>query len=192
MRSVHLTEYEPDLLNRDADLLSQIRPLNPDSDQELTLVASRMRQTLIEVESQEFADTMYSVDWLKARLLWHLDQSQCQGQVFLMGDETGYIVGHTIIRIEIIESGVSEGLFSTSYIDPGYRQQGFASALLRQGEAWMRAQSQKVATTWTAATNDKLIKLYEKHGYAIVQNHFHEVSQSWMVKLSKQFDRAFR
>jgi len=191
MQNAHVAEIEPHLLdreNREADLINQIRPLNPDSDQELTLVASWMRQTLIEVEGQEFADTMYSVEWLKARILWHLDLSQCQGQVFLIENETGVIVGHTIVRIEIIENGISEGLFSTSYIDPGYRQQGFAGALLCQGEAWMRAQSQKVATTWTAASNIKLIKLYEKHGYAIVQRHLHEVSRSWMVKLSKQFN----
>ena len=164
-----------------------LRPLNPDSDDEITLLAHRMRQTLIEVESKEFADNTYTIDWLKSRVRWHLDEKQCRGQVFVALAASGEIVGHTIVRVEATEEGVTEGLFSTSYVDPASRQKGIASTLLRKGEAWMQSQSQQVATTWTAASNVKLIRLYEKFGYAIVQNHFHIGSQSWMVKLHKQF-----
>lgn len=52
-----------------------LRDLDPDRPDEIERVAQGMRQTLIEVEGEGEARSasMYSLDWLRERLRWHLD-----------------------------------------------------------------------------------------------------------------------
>ncbi len=124
-----------------------IRPLDPGNAQEVELVATRMRATLVEVVHPEEGRTMYTMEWLRQRVLWHLDPEACQGQVFLGEGEDGDIVGHTIVRIETSEEGRPFGLFSTFYVCPDTRHQGLGSALLRRGEAWMRDSTREKAAS---------------------------------------------
>ncbi|MEQ1936174.1 MAG: hypothetical protein ABL962_20145, partial [Fimbriimonadaceae bacterium] len=77
-----------------------IRPLNPNSIEEIELVAKRMRLTLMEVISVEEGEKMYTMDWLIERVKFHLDPTLCDGQVFLAEADDGTILGHTIVRIE--------------------------------------------------------------------------------------------
>jgi GNAT superfamily N-acetyltransferase len=79
---------------------SLIRPINPDSSTEIELVAARMRQTLIEVISEEVGSSMYTMEWLIQRAKFHLDPAQCDGQIFVAELPSGEIVGHTIVRVE--------------------------------------------------------------------------------------------
>ena len=60
------------------DSLSElkIREIDPTSKEEISLVASRMRETLIEVLGEERGTALYSMDWLRNRVLWHLDPTQ--------------------------------------------------------------------------------------------------------------------
>ncbi len=74
---------------------NRIRAIDPQSPAEVELVASRMRQTLVEVLGEEVGGNMYTMDWLIQRVLWHLDPNQCVGQVFLSEDSEGHITGHT-------------------------------------------------------------------------------------------------
>ena len=144
----------------------QIRPLNPASDAEVALVASRMRLTLIEVVGEERGAAMYTTDWLEARVRHHLDPAACTGAVFL-AERGGEIVGHTIVREEPDGEGGVMGLFSTTYVAPGARRQGVASALVRRGEAWMRARGLERAATATGEHNARLLGLFGAHGYEI-------------------------
>jgi hypothetical protein len=52
-----------------------------------------------------------------------------------------------------------------------------------RGEAWIRAQGMVEAATWTSGTNKRLIRLYEKHGYAVAEQALHEGTM--MVRLTK-------
>lgn len=65
-----------------------------------------MRQTL-EVLGEEKGGNMYRMDWPIQRVLWHVDPSQCVGQVFLSEDRDGRITGHTIVRIERDHDGLT-------------------------------------------------------------------------------------
>lgn len=157
-----------------------VRPLRRDATDEIELVAERMRLTLIEVLGREIGGDMYSIDWLRARVRWHLDPAKCTGEV-LVAEATGAIVGHTIVRLEPGEDGELTGLFSTIYVAPEERRRGIADALLRRGEAWFASQRMTTIGTSTSATNGKLIALFTKHGYEIVLH----VPESRMVHLSK-------
>lgn len=156
----------------------RIRSLDAGSPAEVDLVAGRMRATLAEVLGRDTGESMYSMDWLRRRVLWHLDPECCTGAVFLAEDADGTIRGHGIVRVEA-ESGGEVGLFSTTYVQPEARGKGVATGLLRHGEHWMRERGLGGAVTYTAATNDKLIGLYRKHGYGLTP------TENDMVRLFK-------
>lgn len=144
-----------------------IREINSKSDAEVDLVATRMRATLGEVVDPEAGPEMFTMDWLRARVRWHLDGDECEGQVFLAEGADGEVLGHTIVRIEVDEAGRPFGLFSTFYVAPRARRAGIGSALLARGEAWMRARGLGEASTLTAETNAKLIALCQGRGYTL-------------------------
>ncbi len=144
-----------------------VRPLDPTRADEVEWVAARMRATLVEVVDPVEGQTLYTMDWLRQRVLWHLDPEACDGQVFVAEEDDGQIVGHTIVRREVTEDGRTFGLFSTFYVAPENRHQGLGSALLARGEAWMTERGLTEAATFTAATNHPLIALCQGHGYTL-------------------------
>lgn len=143
-----------------------IRPIDPDSTGEVALVATRMRDTLIEVLGQERGGSMYSHEWLEARVRWHLDAAQCTGAVFL-AELDGRVVGHSIVRVEPDADQTDIGLFSTTYVEPAARRRGVAGRLLERGEAWMRARGMTIAVTYTDRANANLQALYIGRGYTL-------------------------
>lgn len=163
----------------------RIRTIDPRSAAEVELVALRMRQTLVEVEGDKTGNSLYTMDWLKDRVRWHLDAAKSTGQVFLAENREGCITGHTIVRIESDEAGRRYGLFSTTFVEPESRKQAIAASLLDHGEKWMIEHEMPEAVTWTSASNMKLIRLYLKRGYAIVERHSHDITKTPMVKLAK-------
>ncbi|MHC4379561.1 MAG: GNAT family N-acetyltransferase [Planctomycetota bacterium] len=167
-----------------------LRPIagagSPSHDAEVEIVASRMRETLMEVVDERHGAGMYTMDWLRARVRWHLDPANCMGEVLLaervsepeIDHEGQRIVGHTILRVEVEDPPV--GLFSTFYVHPTVRREGVASALLTAGEDWFQGHGMTRFATFTAATNSKLHRLMEQHGYGIV------LREGEMVKFLKQ------
>lgn len=147
----------------------RIRPIHRGSaegSEEVELVAARMRDTLIEVLGEDEGSALYTMAWLRDRVLWHLDPACALGEVFVAETAETGIVGHTIVRVEH-EGGRSFGLFSTTYVTPSHRRSGVASALLACGESWMRGRGMQSAATDTSVSNTKLIRLFEVHGYRI-------------------------
>ena len=162
----------------------RIRDLDPGSDAEIDLVARRMRQTLVEVEGPERGSSMYTMEWLVARVRWHLDGASCRARVLLAELADKQIAGHSIIRIEAAD-GVPFGLVSTTYIDPAHRRAGLAAAFLEHSERWFRDEGMPTCCTWTSSTNAPLIALYERHGYSIVESGANDLTGTVMVRLSK-------
>ena len=157
----------------------QIRVIDPQSRAEVELVASRMRQTLVEVLGEEVGGSMYTMDWLVQRVLWHLDPNQCVGQVFLSEDSEGRITGHTIVRIERDQAGEQIGLFSTFFVEPGSRNRAIATTFVSHGEKWMLDHGMRTAVTYTAESNGRLKNLLISLGYQAV------AVQNQMIALSK-------
>lgn len=151
--------------HKEAVINYNIRPLDPLCDSEVALVASRMRETLGEVLGKERGDAMYTREWLEERVRFHLEPSRT-AEVFL-AEMDEQIVGHTIVREEQ-EKGEGYGLFSTIFVLPTHRRKDVARALVAQGESWMREQGLQRAATNTSSSNEKLIRLFEGQGYAIV------------------------
>ncbi|WP_269531451.1 GNAT family N-acetyltransferase [Chitinimonas sp. BJYL2] len=164
----------------------RIRPINPASDIEITLVAARMRATLIEVEGEAAGTAMYSLDWLQDRVRFHLDGRAQAAQVLLAELPDGQIAGHTIVRVEQAGEAGHHGLFSTSYVAPEHRRGGIASALLGAGEDWLLSQHVPELATWTSATNHGLIALYARFGYAVTETHPHATTGTAMVRLTRR------
>ncbi|MEW6282478.1 MAG: GNAT family N-acetyltransferase [Candidatus Eremiobacterota bacterium] len=155
-----------------------VREIDRHDPAEPELVAVRMRETLEEVLGREAGRAMYTLDWLRQRVLWHLD-GHLPGQVFVSVDERARLTGHTIVRVDTDDSGDPVGLFSTTFVAPEFRRRGVALKLLRRGEDWMRGQSLQVAVTWTAEDNAKLIGLFLRAGYAVSDR------QKGFVKLAR-------
>lgn len=165
----------------------QIREIDANSDDEIALVAQRMRDTLIEVEGQETGVALYTLEWLRDRVRWHLDPANSLAIVLLAVDAGDRIIGHTIVRRETGEDGKNFGLVSTTYVIPGARRSGVAQQLLTAGEQWMRQHAIPLAATWTSSTNTRLIGLYARNGYRQAAQHVHEVTGTLMVRLEKTF-----
>ena len=146
----------------------KIRSLNPNSEDEINIVADRMRLTLEEVIGEKTGKEMYSMDWLIDRVKQHLGENN-KSKIFLIEGCQGLILGHTIIRLEKDENKEEFGLFSTIYILPEYRQKNLASMLIETGEIWMQERGLKSFKTYTSMTNLKLIELFIKHAYSITE-----------------------
>jgi len=167
-----------------ADDAVTIRPIDPGVDAELTFVAERMRQTLLEVEG-EVGGTLYTMDWLRDRVAFHLDPARSTGAVFVAVGGEGELVGHTIVRVEHHADGRRFGLFSTTWVEPAARRAGLADRLLARGETWMQGHALPEAATWTSATNHKLIGLYANRGYAPTQSAPNDLTATVMVRLTR-------
>lgn len=163
----------------------RIRPIDAEREEEIELVAARMRATLEEVLGQERGRSMYSLEWLRDRVRFHLDPARSTGAVLVAVDaDDGAIVGHTIVRVQedaedASAGGAPFGYFSTTYVAPERRRGGVARALVERGEAWMRERGMRRAATDTSETNARLIELFESRGYAIV------VRAGTMVRLAR-------
>jgi GNAT superfamily N-acetyltransferase len=142
-----------------------------------------MRQTLVEVLGEETGGTLYTMDWLRQRVLWHLNPEESTAQVFLSENSAGHVTGHTIVRVDRDDDGKEIGLFSTIFVEPESRRTAVATSLLRRGEEWMLEYGLMEAVTYTSDSNMKLINLLGKHGYRIVD------SRSEMVRLAKPLPR---
>mgnify|MGYP002634822669 CR=1 FL=1 len=151
-----------------------IRPLDPQRDEEIKLVAVRMRRTLEEVLGAR-GRTLYTLDWLQERVRHHLDQDI--GQVFL-AEVDGSVVAHTIVRDERDDLG-RFGLFSTTWVQPEHRRSSIATRLLEAGHSWMAARGLIRSATDTAVDNAGLIRLFQAHGYRVSH------TEDRMVRLSR-------
>ncbi|MBH9576626.1 GNAT family N-acetyltransferase [Inhella proteolytica] len=168
-----------------------IRALDPAAPAEIDRVAQGMQATLIEVEGEVRGRALHSLEWLRERVLWHLDHPCAAVWLAVQGTE---VLGHSLVRAE--PPGPEEtlpvgawGLVTTSYVWPPARRRGIARQLLLHDEAWMRARGLSHARTWTGANNHPLIALYERHGYAITQRAAH-ASGSPMLCLSRSLAAA--
>ncbi len=144
-----------------------IREIDAHSASEVELVATRMRATLMEVLDPARGESMYTMDWLVDRVRQHLDGRHV-GQVFV-AEHDHTVVGHTIVRVEHDPDRGTHGLFSTVYVLPAVRRKSTARALLERGEEWMLERGMREAATWTATTNQPLHELFQRLGYAIVE-----------------------
>ena len=162
-----------------------LRDLDPAREADFDWVALGMHLTLVEVEGEKGRET-YSLAWARTRLREMLDRPRpYRAQVFLAvaADDPGFIVGHTILRLNTMPDGRIYGLVSTTYVDPAHRRAGLADRLLDRGEDWLRGQGMTELATWTSSTNVRLIRLYEKHGYAVTESGPN--GETMMVRLTK-------
>lgn len=152
----------------------------PQGSAELALVASRMRDTLIEVLGEATGGTMYSLDWLLDRASSHVD-GRLPGAIYVARrDSDSGNVGHIVVRKEVDEQG-DFGLVSTIYVLPEQRHAGIATTLLEAAHGWFHEQGLTRTATDTSETNRPLIGLFERHGYVTV---FHSPEKR-MVRLSR-------
>jgi ribosomal protein S18 acetylase RimI-like enzyme len=155
-----------------------VRPLKSDSNEEIQLVASRMKFTLIDVMGAEKGSNFYSDDWLLDRVRWHLDLG-INAKILLCVDDIGNIVGQAIIRKDL-ENDCNFAYFSTIYVEPSWRRKGAAKLLIEEVIEWCRSHNFLKITYSTAADNQNLIELLQKYDFMI------ELEFEGMVKLVRR------
>ncbi|KAA3605521.1 MAG: GNAT family N-acetyltransferase [Planctomycetota bacterium] len=161
-----------------------LRCLQKNCKEEIEWVAQRMRRTLMEVVGEQEGVEMYSMDWLRQRVHFHLEEERCTGQVILAEDAAGFPAGHLILRLEKSPKGEFFGLISTIYVEPKFRRQGLAGRFYDRAEAWFRQQGMEQAVTDTADDNTPLLRILQDRGFRIV-----ETADS-MVRLAKSLNPA--
>ncbi|OYZ13502.1 MAG: hypothetical protein B7Y39_17470 [Bdellovibrio sp. 28-41-41] len=155
-----------------------IREIDPNSIEEISLVANRMRQTLVEVLGEEKGTALYSMEWLLERVRWHLDSEQTSAKIFLI-EEYSKIVGHAIARIEKDGCTSAYGYFSTIFVEPKSRNKGVANSLVLHVETWLKQMKIPKIVYNTAENHLKLIRLFERNGFKIT------AKDKEMVQLTK-------
>jgi GNAT superfamily N-acetyltransferase len=163
--------------------LIKIRQLDAASAEEIQLVAARMRQTLVEVLGEEKGGALYSMEWLLARVRYHLDPQQTTAIIYVAEGAEGLIIGHAIARIEADGEHQPYGYFSTIFVEPLSRSKGVASALIACVESWLLDKQMPNVVYNTAANHERLIRLFERHGYRIT----HRANE--MVQLAKRLSK---
>lgn len=161
----------------------RIREINRESEEEISLVVAGMRQTMIERMGEERGTAIYSMDWLKDRLLWHLDPQQTTAKVWVLEDAAAQVVAHAIARVERDEEAKAYGYFSTVFVAPEVRNRGLAKILLSQVESWFKDLNMPKIVYNTAANHEQLIRLFGRHGYTITHR------EDEMVQLTKSLAR---
>lgn len=156
-----------------------IREIDRSNRGEIDLIAQRMRQTLVDVLGEEKGGSMYTMEWLRDRVLWHLDETATTAKIFLSENQDGKITGQAIARIELSDDGEQYGYFSTIYVDPAFRRQGWAKSFLKCVEEWFTEKNMPKIIYNTAQSNSTVIDLFCKHGYAVTH------TESDMVQLTK-------
>jgi len=168
-----------------------LRGLNKDDAADLEWVANAMHLTLVEVEGEKGRQE-FPIAWTRTRLRELLDTTRPHPAYVYLAvaqDDPMRIVGHTILRVNAMPDGRLYGLISTTYVDLAHRRSGIADRLLERGEAWIREQGVLESATWTSATNLRLVRLYEKHAYAVTERAPHD-SGTMMVRLTKVLEAA--
>ncbi|MCB0392146.1 MAG: GNAT family N-acetyltransferase [Bdellovibrionales bacterium] len=160
-----------------------IREINPESIAEIKLVASRMRQTLVDVLGEERGESMYTMEWLVDRVLWHLDPKKTKAKVYLATSDKDQIVGQAIVRLESDNTDSEYGYFSTIYVEPSWRGQGVATKLIETVEKWLIKSEIQTVIYNTATDNSRLISLFQFLGYQLFETH------DDMVRLKKDFSK---
>lgn len=163
---------------------AELRDLDPAVPDELEWVAQGMRQTLVEVEGEARGTAMYTMDWLRERVRWHLDPAQTRARVVLAVDPQGEVLAHTIFRAEG-PADARFGLISTTFVWPAHRRAGLAARLLECAEDWFRSEQLPRCCTWTSSTNKPLIALYDRHGYRQTDQGPNDLTDTLMIQLSK-------
>lgn len=156
-----------------------IREINPDSENEIRLVAARMGETLVEVLGPEKGASYYSSEWLIDRVRWHLDKNNCEAKVIVSGEEDQAICGHAIARLEKDEENRLFGYFSTIYVSPQSRGKGLALNMMEYIEQWFISHKMKKIIYNTAENHHRLIKIFLRRGYEITHR------ENEMVQLTK-------
>jgi GNAT superfamily N-acetyltransferase len=155
----------------------RVRALDPASTAEIELVAVRMQDTLDEVLGEARGRAMYSMDWLRERVRFHLDPSRTAR--VLVAEDDGAIVGHAIGREEHDEAG-RHGWFSTIFVAPSHRRRGVAVALADAMEAWLVALDVPRLAYATGAHHARVIAFFERRGYRIT------LREGEMVRLERE------
>jgi GNAT superfamily N-acetyltransferase len=156
-----------------------IREIDPQAMDEILLVATRMRETLVEVMGEEKGTAMYTMDWLRDRVLWHLNPNQVVAKIFLSENNEEVITGQAIARVEK-KNEEKYGLFSTIFVEPESRNRGIGTSLLIAVEKWFVELKIPKILYYTSDTNSNLIRLFGAHGYKIT------LEKSGMVQLTKK------
>lgn len=149
-----------------------------DDPTEIEIVARNMRQTLIDVMGAERGGEFYSLDWLVDRVRWHLAPERT-AKVLVVEGSDGRIVGHAIVRVEVDEEGASFGYFSTIFVEEASRRRGLATRLMASAEGWVRGHQLRRVVYNTAASNERLLPLFQRHGYRVT------LREGDMVQLTK-------
>lgn len=158
-----------------------IRPIDRAAPAEIQLVAERMRDTLIEVLGPERGATLYDMDWLVARVRWHIDPDRT-AEVLVADDPGVGLAGHCIVRAESDENGAPIGYFSTTYVVPTHRRRGIAAALITAGERFLLAHGLTTHVTDTDQHNTPLIALFARRGFTVA---YRDTARA-MVRLARR------
>lgn len=104
------------------------------------------------------------MEWLRDRVLWHLDSKNTNGKVYVVAAK-GQVIAHAIARVD--QTPEVFGYFSTLFVEPSFRRTGLAKALVDHVERWFRSENMPFILYNTASSHHTLINLFEKKGFSI-------------------------
>jgi ribosomal protein S18 acetylase RimI-like enzyme len=83
--------------------------------------------------------------------------------------EDGQIVGHSMFSRKETPEGRRFGHFFSRYVEPAHRRRGLGSSLMAKALEWFEEDRPDFLVAHTHATNGSLRRLFERHGFRVVE-----------------------
>jgi len=114
---------------------------------------------VLQIERVSFGPDAYSASTFMAHVF------RDRKGLFVAHDESGRIVGYTLIRVGLGWIGAKRGGITSIAVDPAYRRQGVGRALIAQAIQHLREHDVDEADLEVSVTNRSAQSLYESFGF---------------------------
>jgi GNAT superfamily N-acetyltransferase len=147
-----------------------IRPLNPDSEREMSTVVVFSLMTLWEsrpelrVDPAEVPDFGYKA----TRTLYEAGIRDPSQRYLIALDDDLQIVGHSIVTLRTGPNGQRVGYFWSRYVVPSARRKGLASRFFEDSMSWFADKEAALAEVHIHVDNKALRSLFTQRGFHAV------------------------
>jgi GNAT superfamily N-acetyltransferase len=153
----------------------QIRDLDESSEHELDTVTRMCMKTVLDTipefeHDEEIARrALPNFTFSAMRDMIRADFRKPTHRFFVVVDDCGRVVGHSMVSRKVTPQGRRFGHFFSRYVEPEHRRKGLGSRLMDAALAWFDDYDWEYLLAHTHEGNLRLRALFERHGFVVVE-----------------------
>jgi ribosomal protein S18 acetylase RimI-like enzyme len=171
----------PRLLSFSSEVVARvayrIRELDANSERELDTVTRMCMNTVLDTipefahDEERARKHLPNFTFEQMREMIRADLHKPTHRFLVAVAEDGRIVGHSMFSRRKTPDGRRFGYFFSRYVEPAHRRKGIGASLMTQALAWFEEDRPDFLVAHTHATNEPLRRLFEQHGFRVVERH---------------------